>query len=283
MTNCTRSNLRFDRKQPSAQRVITRHNALVFYGLAVASFLESAIPLHASALLDVFAGDKELRAWIEDTWWPVKSAHARQIRACVEALWPEFDWDSAYGEFYEVYRPLVCVGRGAGGPAREALVRCVSASQTAAIYRCLGMIADDPEVRRLLHSMSAAEAGHFDRFRAGYERLSRSERLGPLAKYRTIVACAERARDVDVQLAYARLNAPHWYGSAPFPELSYREFVIRAGKAVCRHLKIGLWQRLLFRPWLKARRMCVPSAPAPVSQRIAPMMGRQLRLDAILR
>lgn len=283
MTHCTQNNPQFDRKQPSAQRVITRHNGLVFYGLAAASFLETAIPLHASALLDIFSGDENLRCWIENTWWPVKSAHARETRACVEALWPEFDWGSAYGEFYEAYRPLVCAGRSAGGPAREALARSVSASQTAAIYRCLGTTADDPQVRRLLYSMSADEAAHFDRFRRAYEHLGRRERLGLLASYRTIVTCAKRARDVDVQLAYARLNAPHWYGGTPFPELSYRDFVLRMGGVVRRHLKIGPSQRLLFRPWFKARRMSLPPAPMPVLQKSAPMTGRQLQLDAVSR
>lgn len=280
MTRCTQNDLPLNRKQPSVQRVITRHNGLVFYGLAVASFLETAIPLHASALLDIFAGDDDLRCWIENTWWPVKSAHARDIRACIEALWPEFDWGSAYGEFYEAYRPLVCGGRWSGGPPREALARSVSASQTAAIYRCLGTAADDPEVRGLLYSMSADEAAHFDRFRRAYERHSRRERLGLLASYRTIVTCAKRARDVDVQLAYSRLNAPHWYGSAPFPELTYRDFVLRMSELVRRHLPIGPSQRLLFSPWFGARRMPLAPVTAPVARGGGALMGRQLQFDA---
>jgi hypothetical protein len=109
------------RERHSMQQAITRHNGLVFYGLATASFLESAVPLHATALLGVFAGDQGVRHWIEQSWWPAKSAHARETRACVEMLWPEFDWSAAYGEFYESYRPLVTEGRVGRSPAREAL------------------------------------------------------------------------------------------------------------------------------------------------------------------
>ncbi|OGA39650.1 MAG: hypothetical protein A3G24_09450 [Betaproteobacteria bacterium RIFCSPLOWO2_12_FULL_62_13] len=280
MTNLTHGSTQRHREQPSAQRVITRHNALVFYGLAAASFLETAIPLHANALLDIFTDDQEVRRWIEQTWWPVKSAHARETRACVEAIWPEFDWSSAYGEFYEGYRPLVCAGRASRSPAHEALARSITAAQAAAFYRCLGTATDDPEVRRLLYGMSGDASAHFDCFRRIYERRGRGERLGLLATYRTIVTCARRARDIDVQLAFSRLNTPHWYGSAPFSELGYRDFVLRMGEVVRRHVPLGLAQRLLFRPWLQARRLPLAPVPASAARGGRALLPPQLQLGA---
>lgn len=267
MTYCTRTSTQHHREQPSAHRVMTRHNGLIFYGLAAASFLETAIPLHANALLDVFAADCEAQRWIEGNWWPAKSAHARETRAYVEAVWPEFDWSSAYGEFYETYRPLAGLTRAGNSPAREALARSVGAAQVAAFYRCLGTAADDPDLRRLLYGMSADEAAHFDCFRRLFARRERNDRLGLLATYRTIVTCATRARDIDVQLAFSRLNAPHWYGSAPFPELDYRSFVTRMGEVVRRHLPLGPAQRLLFRPWWQARELRLPSAATRAAER----------------
>ncbi len=280
MTHLTQNSTQCYREQPSAQRVITRHNGLVFYGLTAASFLETAIPLHANALLDIFTDDAEVRRWIEQTWWPVKSAHARETRACVEAMWPEFDWSSAYGEFYEAYRPLICPGRAAHSPAREALARSVTAAQVAAFYRCLGTATDDPEVRRLLYGMSAEESAHFDCFRRIYEGRDRGERLGLLATYRTIVTCARRARDMDVQLAFSRLNAPHWYDSAPFPELEYRDFVLRMGEVIRRHLPLGPAQRLLFRPWLQARHLPLAPVAASAARGSRALIAPQLQLGA---
>lgn len=280
MTYCTPSSTQSHRDQPSAQQVITRHNGLIFYGLAAASFLETAIPLHANALLGIFADDQDMRHWIEQAWWPVKAAHARETRAYVEAMWPEFDWSSAYGDFYEAYRPLVCPGRAGYGPAHEALARSVAAVQATAFYRCLGTAADDPELRRLLYGMSGEEGAHFDRFRRAFEFHDRRDRLGLLTTYRTIVTCATRARDVDVQLVFSRLNAPHWYGSAPFPELEYRDFVLRMREVIRRHLPLGLAMRVLFRPWLRARRLPLRLVPTAAQRGSRPPAALQMQLGA---
>lgn len=282
MTHCTQHSTQSYRQQPPAQRVITRHNGLIFYSLAAASFLETAIPLHANALVGIFAADHEVRNWIEQTWWPVKSAHARETRAYMEAMWPEFDWSSAYGEFYEAYRPLASLARAHRSPAHEALARCVAAAQAAAFYRSLGAIADDPALRRLVNEMSSDESAHFDYFRRVFERYGRSERLGLLATYRAIVANTTRARDVDVQLAFSRLNAPHWYDSLPFPELGYRDFVLRMSEVVRRHLPLGPAQRLLFRPWLQARRLTLPRVPMSAPREGCPRIAPQMPLGACL-
>jgi hypothetical protein len=270
------------REQSSTQQVMTRHNGLVFYGLSAASFLETAIPLHANALLDVFGAEPEVQRWIEQHWWPVKCAHARETRAYVEATWPEFDWSSAYGEFYEAYRAQVCLAGDPRGPAHEALVRSVAAAQATAFYRCLGSAVDDAGLRRLLCRMSADESAHFACFRRLFARLDRDNRLGLLTTYRTIVTCATRARDVDVQLAFSRLNAPHWYGGVPFTELDYRDFVLRMGKIVRRHLPLGAAQRLLFRPWWQARRLRPPSLPLTRAvPRARALAARQLHAGAL--
>jgi hypothetical protein len=282
MTHCKNDNPQSCREQPSTQQVMTRHNGLMFYALTAASFLETAIPLHANALLNVFSADPEVQRWIEQNWWPVKCAHARETRTYVEATWPEFDWSSAYGEFYEAYRPLACLDRDGRSLAREALVRSVAAAQATAFYRCLGTAADNADLRRLLYRMSADESGHFACFRRLFARLDRGSHLGLLTTYRTIVTCATRARDVDVQLAFSRLGSPHWYGGAPFSELDYRDFVLRMGEVVRRHLPLGVAQRLLFRPWWQARRLHPPSAPAmrPVPRARA-LTVRQLQTGAL--
>jgi hypothetical protein len=98
--------------------------------------------------------------------------------------------------------------------------------------------------------MAVDEAAHFDCFRRCYERHRRRERLGVLTSYRTIISCATRARNVDVQIAFGRLGGSYWYGNAPLQELNYGEFVARMGGVVRRHLPLGPAQRLLFKPWL---------------------------------
>ncbi|MBI3917424.1 MAG: hypothetical protein HY322_10495 [Betaproteobacteria bacterium] len=266
------------RRQASSQQLVTRHNPVMFYGIAAAALLETTGAACGAALLAVLGADAQSRSWIEQVWLPAKRAHAERTRAYVEAMWPEFEWAAACDQFSADHRRLTRTAGTGAGIAKVALACSMAAAQAAVFYRGLGAAADDPELRHLLQDMAADEAAHFENFRCCYERHRQREHLGMLASYRTIVSCASRARDVDVQLVFSRLNGSHWYGSVPFQELTYADFVARLACVVRRNLPLGLAQRLLFKPWLTARDLpAVPAAssPRPVSARgmVAPRLA----------
>lgn len=259
MTQNNLSSLRVTRPQPSPQQLVTRHNAVMFYGIAAASMLEGAVALRAGLLAAVPDEDRQFRTWIEQVWLPAKHAHAQRARLYVESMWPEFDWKAACEEFAADYRRVSQAVSPGAGIARVALACSMAAAQAAVFYRGLGAVADDPELRALLRQMAADEAVHFERFRDFYETRRKGERLGMLVVYRTLVSCASRARDIDVRLAFSRLNGEHWDRSMPFQELDYGEFIVRMSGLVRRHLAVTPAQRLLFRPWLNARQVRLAS------------------------
>jgi hypothetical protein len=268
MTSTSLSSPRSIRQQVSPQQLVTRHNAVMFYGVAAASLLEGGIAQRAHALAAAFAPDAAFCAWVRDSWIPSKSAHAGRTRAYVDTMWPEFDWSAADDDFSTHYRRLAPCGRSNRGLARTALVFSTAAAQAAICYRALGAVADDPDLRRLLHELAADEVAHFECFRRCYEGHRRRERLGMLESFRAVVACASRARDLDVQLAFNSLNGHHWYGSVPVQDLSYREFVARMANMVRQRLPLRPAQRLLFKPWLNARdvpTLAVPRNPVLVN------------------
>ena len=277
MTQNNSSSLRLTRRQPSPQQLVTRHNAVIFYGIAAASILESAVSLRAALLTTVLDEDAEIRAWIEGVWMPAKRAHTQRARVYVESMWPEFDWKAACDEFAADYRRVSQAASAESGIARVALACSMAATQAAVFYRGLGAVADDPDLRALLQEMAADEAVHFEHFRGYYERHRQGERLGLLASYRTIVSCASRARNIDVRLAFSRLNGDHWDRTMPFQELDYGEFIARISSMVRRHLPLTPAQRLLFRPWLNARDVCTATTGWPVS---AARPGETSRLAA---
>ena len=270
MTQNNSSSLRAVRLQPSPQQLVTRYNAVMFYGIAAASILESAVSLRVS-LLDA---DAEFRAWIERAWLPAKRAHAQRARVYVESMWPEFDWNAANDAFAADYRRVSQAVNPEAGVARVALACSMAAAQAAVFYRGLGAVADDPDLRRLLQDMAADEAVHFERFRAFYERHRHGERLGMLASYRTIVSCALRARNIDVRLVFGRLNGDYWDRSMPFQELEYGEFIARTSGMVRRHLPLTPAQRLLFRPWLNARDASLRTTAVPAAAACAGAASR---------
>jgi len=258
-------------RQGSPQQLVTRHNAVLFYGVAAASLLEMGVSQHAPALAVAFTADPAFRAWVEDSWMPAKTDHARHARSYIETVWPEFDWSAACDAFSADYRRFAPGSRSNQGIARAALVCSVASAQAAMFYRGLGAAADDLELRRLLRGMAADEIAHFECFRECYENYRRRERLGVLASFRGVIACASRARDLDVQLAFKHLKGEHWYGGVPLQDLGYGEFIARVGRVVRRHLPLGPAQRLLFKPWLTARDLPEEgdSAATPAKPRVA--------------
>ncbi len=247
-----------ERSGQARARAIVRFNGLLFHSLAAASFLETAVPLHVNRLNQVFAGRSDVVLWLEQVWWPQRAEHGRRLRDYLEATWPEFDWNAAYQEFHDSYRPRSGLDSRGASAALEALGLCVTAAQAAVFYRALANCADEPALRALARQAACDHGGCFDYFSALFERCKRDERVGLVASWRTVRAVCRSARDFDAKMAFEPLGR-HWAGAPTVPELGYGEFRARMAPLIQRHAAPGRIERLLFRPWLEGER----SAPAP--------------------
>jgi len=239
-------------------RALVRFNGLTFHSLATASFLEAAVPLHASRLASVFAAYPGVQLWLDQAWWPGRAEIGRRLRSHVEATWPEFDWNAAYREFSERYRPGSGLRGRRAGVAREALGLCVSAAQAAVFYRALAHGADEPALRDLARDAALAHAGYFDFFRDLFERCKRTERVGLAATWRTAIEISRAARDDDVAVAFEPL-ARNWNSASVVPAFGYCEYRERMAQFIQRHAALGLVERMLFRPWFER----ASATPAP--------------------
>jgi hypothetical protein len=256
-------------------RALVRFNALLFHGLAVASFLETAATLHANRLVRAVAADPEVASWVDAVWRPRRSARGRELRAYIEATWPEFDWAAAYEDFGNGYgerpgRPTICTN-----PALEAVARCAIESQAAVFYRAIAHSADDPALRELARAAASDHADCFEFFKSFYERCARRQRVGLAAACRAVLETSRAARDIDVATAFLPLAA-NWYGTPTVTELGYQDFVKRMARLIGRHADLGRFERLLFSPWL---RRAMPTLP-PGSGRCEAGRPPQLPLKA---
>jgi hypothetical protein len=249
------STTRRERSEQARARAIIRFNGLLFHSLAAASFLESAEPLGATRLGQVFAARPEAGAWLEQSWLPRRATRGRRLRDYLEATWPEFEWSAAYEEYRESCRPRPERGVGV---ALGALGQCVTAAQAAVFYRALARSADDPALRELAREAAHDHGEYFDYFRALFERSTGEERVGLVAGWRAVRAGCRAARDTSVREAFEPL-ARHWRGAPTVPALDYGEFRIRMVALIQRYTGIGKIERLLFQPWLEHER----STPAP--------------------
>lgn len=236
--------------EQARMRALIRFNGSMFHSLAAASFLETAVPQHVNRLAPVFGADPDARLWLEQVWWPRRAELGRELRAYVEATWPEFDWKAAYREFHDGYHPISGLKGLQARVAREALALCVTEAQAALFYRALAKSADEPQLRALARSAACDHAEFFDHFRACFERRKRIERVGVAATLRTVMAACRSARDYDVAVAFQALGR-NWAGDAIVPGLAYPDFRQRMARQLQRHAVLGPIERLLFRPWLE--------------------------------
>ena len=244
-------------------RAIVCFNSVMLYGLAAASFLESAVDLHAGRVSGALTALPESRLWLEQVWVAQRADLGRRLREYVEATWPEFDWSSAYAQFLQPCQARAGIVRGRP-VALEVLRLCVWETLAAVFYRGLARAADEAGLRALAHEAAATHAAFFDYFRGIYEHCKRSDRVGFAATWLALPAVCRSVRDLHLRTAFEALPQ-NWNGPRTVPELAYGDFVSRLVQLLRRHAGIGRIERFLFRPWLTTER-AAPAAPAPALQ-----------------
>ena len=230
-----------------AMTAALRSDALLFYAVATTSLLESAVSVTVERLGSLFADDPAVRRWLVDVWLPDELAHGRMTRSYVEDVWPEFKWVPAFAEFLVRYEPRRAAERWHPSLAMEALARCVTESEAAMFYHCLGSYTTDPALRALFQRMRTDEERHYEYFSELFDRYQAQARVGVLARLRAVLKRSAGLRDEDLACSFAPLNA-HWAGPKPFAELTYRQYLERAGWLIRQFLPKDDVARMLYGP-----------------------------------
>jgi len=135
-----------------------------FYVLAGASFVESLSDLYASNLLRQMENDSEAKHWLRARWEPEELQHGRALRRYVQAVWPAFDWQTAFDGFCADYRPHCKPELLEPTRALEMVARCVVEAGTSGLYRLLQQISPEPVLTTLLRHIRNDEVGHYKHF-----------------------------------------------------------------------------------------------------------------------
>ena len=228
-------------------RALIRFNTLLFHALTIASFLENSARGHHSVQA-VSGTGADTTEWLSRVWQPRQEARARELRGYIEAVWPEFDWISAYGDFCRAREERLICPSGSTGEAGRDLQRCVVESQAAAFYRAIGNCADDRALRDLARAATADHARCFEFFRSCFSLHGSHRRVGFFAACQVVREVSRIARDTVVADAFFSLTA-HWYGTPTVSQLGYQEFLRRMAPLITRHAHLGRLERLLFSPW----------------------------------
>jgi len=152
------------------ERDKVRGDDALFFLLATSALVEAATHHYASNLIDYYAGDAELATWLRAQWQPEELQHGEALRAYVEAVWPEFSWERAFGGFYPEYAAACTQEELEPSRALEMAARCVVETGTSTLYQTLNTYATEPVLREITARLKSDEVRHYSYFYDAYRR-----------------------------------------------------------------------------------------------------------------
>jgi hypothetical protein len=141
-----------------------RSDTTLFYLLTAASFVESGSELYTRNLLTYYRNDAPIADWLSNAWEPEELQHGAALRAYVQAVWPEFDWQAAYARFFAEYSQAASPDAFEATPDLELAARCMIETGTTTLYRMLHDYAQEPVLREVLAHIRDDEVSHYKHF-----------------------------------------------------------------------------------------------------------------------
>ena len=193
----TLADIDFDRIESSQMQ----DNEDLFFLLASASFTESGSSLYTRNLLRYFDDDAEISGWLAAHWEPEELQHGRALRTYVARVWPQFDWDVAYGSFLAEYSAGCTVDDLEATKALEMASRCVVETGTAVYYRALQRCAGEPVLQDLCGRITSDEVGHYKHFLRYFKKHDAVEKTGRWSVSGALLRRVVNIRNDDMECA----------------------------------------------------------------------------------
>jgi rubrerythrin len=171
----------------------------LFYVLVSASFLEITSEHYAGNLLELFREDAEISEWLSKAWQSEELQHGFALRAYVQQVWPDFDWDAAYRIFFAEFTQHCTPDELAPTPALELVARCVIETGTASFYRMLSEASPEPVLKQLAGAISTDEVRHYKHF---YRHLTRYRRRGDPGRIAVLHTLLARIGEINAEDAF---------------------------------------------------------------------------------
>ncbi len=224
-----------------------RSHEELFLLLAGASFVETASDLYTRNLVEQFRGDAEVSSWLTGQWEPQELQHGRALRAYVNRVWPEFDWQHEFAAFLAEHSQNCTTEELERSPGLEMAARCVVEMGTSTYYAAIRSISDEPVLGRLVRAIQRDEVNHYKHFHRYFrkynagERNSRANVLGALARRLRVILRSDVERG-----SWYPYRALHPHASRDGRE--FRRAVARTTTLVRRHYPAPMAVKMLLKP-----------------------------------
>lgn len=224
-----------------------RHNEELFFLVCSASFVESGSDLYTRNLVEHFAGDEEVHTWLSEHWEQEELQHGRALAAYIRRVWPEFDWDVAFASFWREYGATCTMEQLEPSRGLELAARCVVETGTAAMYRAINAITDEPVLRQITDHIKSDEVRHYKHFYRYFRRYREQEGLGRYKVFRALLRRAREIKSDDGDIALRHV----FYRCHPEKRddrAEFRRVAARAEGLLLRHVPVEMTVKMLLKP-----------------------------------
>ena len=219
----------------------------LFLLLAGASFVETGSDLYTRNLVKQFHGDAEVSWWLTNHWEAEELQHGQALRAYVNHVWPEFDWQAAFAAFFADYSRCCTTEELEPTRCLEMAARCVVEMGTATYYRAIQAFSDEPVLGRLIALIQRDEVRHYKHF---YRYFNKYNDIEHNNRAKVLGALARRLREI----LQSDVECGLWYPfHARHPRASrsgrdFRRAVGRATTLVRRHYPAPMAVKMFLKP-----------------------------------
>lgn len=224
-----------------------RKDENLFYLVACASFVESGSDLYTHNLVEYYRGDDEIEHWLHQQWEPEELQHGAALRAYVEYVWPEFEWERSYRGFLDEYAQYCKVELLEPTRTQELAARCVVETGTATYYRALARATDEPVLQQLAGLIATDEVNHYKHFYQYFRRYRRLENIGRSQVLGTLGRRTLELKNEDADCAIRHVVRGHRPDLAADPE-RLKELASRMSRTVHANLKPETAIKMILRP-----------------------------------
>jgi rubrerythrin len=227
------------------QRATANEDLLLM--LCAASFMESGTNLYSANLSAFFDDDPEVHAWLDNEWEPEELQHGRALKAYIAHVWPDFDWDTAFRNFFNEYAVLCNAEAFEKTRALEMAARCVIETGTASLYRAISKCSSEPVLKQITDNIHADEVRHYKHFLSYFKKYNRVESNG---RFPVLVALVRRvieikSEDSEIALRYvSAMRYPERVGDSVYN----KRLAARINRHVRRNLSAEMCVKMLLKP-----------------------------------
>ncbi len=234
-----------DLNQIDRQQAAANEDLLLL--LCAASFMESGSDLYSSTLSQLFDDDPEVAEWLSNVWECEELQHGRALKAYIAHVWPTFDWDQAFANFFGEYSKMCSLAALEKTRALEMVARCVVETGTATLYRAINACSDEPVLKQIAANIRTDEVRHYKHFYKYFKKYNAIEGNGRLsilgALWRRVVEIKSEDSEVALRHVFA-MRYPE-----RIDDIAYnRERAAQVNALVRKHLCADMCVKMLLKP-----------------------------------